>query len=82
MSPSALTVRHRTYNQLHDVPAEVGSEISVDTIKLLHAIIVQFVAEVMERAIVSREQERIAKLQTKVWRMKENQVTPLHCGES
>ncbi|KAI0657307.1 hypothetical protein C8Q70DRAFT_919762 [Cubamyces menziesii] len=63
----------QTYNQLHDVPAEVGSEISVDTIKLLHAIIVQFVAEVMERAIVSREQERIAKLQTKVWRMKENQ---------
>ncbi|KAH9891767.1 hypothetical protein C8Q73DRAFT_775303 [Cubamyces lactineus] len=63
----------QTYNQLHDVPVEVGSQISVDTIKLLHAIVVQFVAEVMERAIVQREQERIAKLQTKVWRMKENQ---------
>ncbi|KAI0335771.1 hypothetical protein GY45DRAFT_1430450 [Cubamyces sp. BRFM 1775] len=63
----------QTYNQLHDVSAEVGSQISVDTIKLLHAIVVQFVAEVMERAIVSREQERIAKLQTKVWHMKENQ---------
>ena len=46
---------------MHDVPVEVGSQISVDTIKLLHAIVVQFVAEVMERAIVQREQERIAK---------------------
>ncbi|KAI8978759.1 hypothetical protein BD414DRAFT_494305 [Trametes punicea] len=61
------------YNRLHDVPPEVASQISVDTLKVLHAIIVQFVAEVMSRAIVSREQERIAKLQTKAWHMRENQ---------
>ncbi|KAI0349602.1 hypothetical protein OH77DRAFT_1431947 [Trametes cingulata] len=63
----------QTYNQLHDVPPEVGSQISVDTVKALHAIVVQFVAEVMSRAITFREQERIAKLQTKAWHIKENQ---------
>ncbi|OSC97196.1 hypothetical protein PYCCODRAFT_1481440 [Trametes coccinea BRFM310] len=63
----------QTYNRLHDVPADVASQISVDTIKVLHDIVVEFVAEIMSRAIVSREQERIAKLQTKAWHMKENQ---------
>ncbi|KAI9058501.1 hypothetical protein FKP32DRAFT_1597596 [Trametes sanguinea] len=63
----------QTYNRLHDIPPDVVSQISVDTIKVLHDIIVEFVAEVMSRAIVSREQERIAKLQTKAWHMKENQ---------
>ncbi|CDO69851.1 hypothetical protein BN946_scf184884.g10 [Trametes cinnabarina] len=62
----------QTYNQLHDVPSGVASKISLETVRLLHAIVVQFVAEVMSRSIVSREQERIAKLQTKVWHFKEN----------
>ncbi|KAI0372283.1 hypothetical protein BV20DRAFT_991941 [Pilatotrama ljubarskyi] len=69
----SLSKLMQTYNQLHDVPPEVGSQISVDTIKTLHAIVVQFVAEVMSRAITFREQERIAKLQTKAWHIKENQ---------
>ncbi|KAI0647936.1 hypothetical protein C8Q79DRAFT_999457 [Trametes meyenii] len=65
----------QVYNQLYDETlSEVGSQISVETIKVLHALVVQFVAEVMSRAIVSREQERIAKLQTKAWRMADNQT--------
>lgn len=63
------------YNQLHDVPAEVASQITVETFQLLYAIVAQFIAEVMSRAITSREQERIAKLQTKAWRLRENQVS-------
>ncbi|RPD62523.1 hypothetical protein L226DRAFT_610938 [Lentinus tigrinus ALCF2SS1-7] len=63
-----------TYNQLHDIPRSIGSAISAETLKLLRALVVRFVSEVMSRAIISREQERIAKLQTKAWRLKENQV--------
>ncbi|RDX53419.1 hypothetical protein OH76DRAFT_1462287 [Lentinus brumalis] len=63
-----------TYNQLHDIPQSIGSAISAETLKLLRALVVRFVSEVMSRAIVSREQERIAKLQTKAWRLRENQV--------
>ncbi|EIW59330.1 uncharacterized protein TRAVEDRAFT_71439 [Trametes versicolor FP-101664 SS1] len=67
------------YNQLHDIPAEVASQITVETFQLLYAIVAQFVAEVMSRAITSREQERIAKLQTKAWRLRENQnVSAIH----
>ncbi|KAI0632237.1 hypothetical protein C8Q77DRAFT_1074273 [Trametes polyzona] len=69
----------RTYNDLHDVPPEVASEITVETFQLLHGIITQFVAEVMSRAITSREQERIAKLQTKAWHLRENQnISAVH----
>lgn len=58
------------------MPAEVGSQLSLDTLKVVHAMLVQFVAELMSRAIVSREQERIAKLQTKAWHLQEHQVSP------
>ncbi|KAH9851811.1 hypothetical protein C2E23DRAFT_224982 [Lenzites betulinus] len=69
----------QTYSQLHDISEEVASEIAVETFQLLHAIIAQFVAEVMSRAVVSREQERIAKLQTKAWRVRENQtISAIH----
>ncbi|KAI0826926.1 hypothetical protein BC628DRAFT_1319482 [Trametes gibbosa] len=69
----------QTYNQLHDVPEEVASEIAVETFQLLYAIVKQFAAEVMSRAVVSREQERIAKLQTKAWRLRENQnISAIH----
>ncbi|PIL22655.1 transcription factor [Ganoderma sinense ZZ0214-1] len=64
----------QTYNSLHDVPESVGSAISGATLSALHALVVNFVAEVMSRAIVWREQERVAKLQTKAWRLRENQV--------
>ena len=62
------------YNQLHDIPQSIGSAISTETLKLLRALVVRFVSEIMSRAIVSREQERIAKVQTKAWRLRENQV--------
>ncbi|KAI0763573.1 hypothetical protein BD413DRAFT_495121 [Trametes elegans] len=69
----------QTYNQLHDVPAEVGSQLSLDTLKVVHAILVEFVAELMSRAIVSREQERIAKLQTKAWHLQEHKkISAVH----
>ena len=70
---------HRTYNELHDVPSTVASKISADTLRLLHGLVVRFVSQVMSRAIVVREQERIAKLQTKAWRVRENQVS-IHTG--
>ena len=63
-----------TYNQLHDIPESVGSEISGETLRMLRGLVVNFVAEVMSRATVWRERERVAKLQTKAWRLRENQV--------
>ncbi|KAI1790181.1 hypothetical protein LXA43DRAFT_1083453 [Ganoderma leucocontextum] len=70
----AMSKLMQTYNSLHDVPESVGSAISGATLSTLHALVVTFVAEVMSRAIVWREQERVAKLQTKAWRLRENQV--------
>nr|VWP01067.1 G-patch domain-containing protein [Ganoderma boninense] len=64
----------QTYNSLHDVPESVGSAISGATLGALYALVVHFVAEIMSRAIVWREQERVAKLQTKAWRLRENQI--------
>ncbi|KAI0770015.1 hypothetical protein C8Q74DRAFT_866300 [Fomes fomentarius] len=64
----------QTYNELHDVDSTIASEISADTLRLLRALVVRFVSQAMSRAIISKEQERIAKLQTKAWRLKENQV--------
>ncbi|KAM5535004.1 hypothetical protein V8D89_011377 [Ganoderma adspersum] len=70
----AISKLMQTYNSLHDVPENVGSAISGATLSTLHALVVNFVVEVMSRAIVWREQERVAKLQTKAWRLRENQV--------
>ncbi|THG95358.1 hypothetical protein EW026_g6283 [Hermanssonia centrifuga] len=64
----------RTYRAMHNVSPEVNSQISASTIRLLLAHVVHFVSEVVRRAIISREQEMIAKTQTKVWRLAENQV--------
>lgn len=62
------------YNLLHDVPATVSSEISADTIQLLHELVIQYVTELVHRTIVSREQEREMKSQTRAWRFKSEQV--------
>ncbi|KAI0754820.1 hypothetical protein C8Q80DRAFT_1266377 [Daedaleopsis nitida] len=70
----ALSKLMHTYNELHDVSSSVGSAISAETLSLLRGLVVQFVSRVMSIAIVVREQERIAKLQTKAWRLTENQV--------
>jgi len=58
----------RMYNLLHDVPPDVSTEISSNAIQFLHAHVVQYITELVHRAIVSREQERDMKAHTKVWR--------------
>ncbi len=62
------------YNLLSDVPSSVSSEISTDAIKFLHAHVVQYVTELIHRAIVSRELERGMKEHTKVWKFNSEQV--------
>lgn len=62
------------YNLLSDVPSSTPSEISADLIQFLHAHVVQFVTELVHRAIVSREQERSMKKHTKVWNFNSEQV--------
>ncbi|KAH9949838.1 hypothetical protein B0H21DRAFT_69621 [Amylocystis lapponica] len=64
----------RLYNRLHDVSPNVGSEISAETIRLLYAHVVNFTTKVVHRVVVSREQERAAKMHTKVWRVAGKQV--------
>lgn len=71
---------YSTYRAMHNVSPEVNSQISASTIRLLLAHVVHFVSEVVRRAIISREQEMIAKTQTKVWRLAENQVSFESCG--
>ncbi|KAH9933157.1 uncharacterized protein BXZ73DRAFT_46610 [Epithele typhae] len=68
----------RTYNRLHDVPKQVVSQISAETLSLLYSLVVTFVAQVMSRTITWREQERLAKMQTKVWRQKDNQARDIY----
>lgn len=62
------------YSLLHDVPSDVCSEISADAIQFLHAHVVQYITELVHRAIVSREQERDMKAHTKVWRFRSEKV--------
>lgn len=65
---------YRMYNLLHDVGPNVSTEISADAVQFLHAHVVRYVAELIRRAIVSREQEREMKAHTKVWRFNSEQV--------
>jgi hypothetical protein len=68
------------YNLLHDVPPDISTRISADAVRFLHAHVVQYVTELVHRAIVSREQERHMKSHTKVWRFNSEQVsTTLLC---
>lgn len=68
-----IWLRCRTYNQLHDVPDDVLSEISIQTLRTLRNEVVRFIFRVVQRAIISREQEMISKIHTKVWRLGDNQ---------
>ncbi|KII95509.1 hypothetical protein PLICRDRAFT_170153 [Plicaturopsis crispa FD-325 SS-3] len=58
-----------TYRELHDVPSEVVSRISAETIRFLHAHIVAFTTELVHRTVVAREQELRLKSHAKVWRV-------------
>ena len=62
------------YNLLSDVPSSTSSEISADAIQFLQAHVVQFVTELVHRAIVFREQERAMKEHTKVWKINPKEV--------
>ena len=62
------------YNLLSDVPSSTACEISADAIQFLHAHVVQFVTELVHRAIVSREEERGMKEHTRVWQFSSKQV--------
>ncbi|OBZ68801.1 hypothetical protein A0H81_11306 [Grifola frondosa] len=62
------------YNMLHDVSPAVSSQVSAETIRLLDVHVVNFVTQAVHRIVVSREQERMAKLHTKVWRVAKNRV--------
>ncbi|KZT30023.1 hypothetical protein NEOLEDRAFT_1174375 [Neolentinus lepideus HHB14362 ss-1] len=72
---SGLGKLMRLYGSLE--PESEGSPaISGETIQFFHAHLVNFVREVVQHAIVSREQELQLKLHTKVWRVTDDQVVP------
>ncbi|KAF7974644.1 hypothetical protein HWV62_11516 [Athelia sp. TMB] len=74
---AALAKYTRLYVLLHpETDEEVASKFSADFIKFLHAHIVQYVTELMHRAIASREQERVMKGRTKVWRFDSSNIFP------
>lgn len=66
----------RMYVLLHppSLP-QVASRMSAELIQFLHAHVVQYVTELMHRAIASREQERTMKGRTKVWRLDTSNVS-------
>lgn len=57
------------WDKLSGDTAGHGSRISIETIKLLSLHVVCFVKELVYRAITFREQERILKSETKVWKL-------------
>ncbi|TDL23873.1 hypothetical protein BD410DRAFT_745851 [Rickenella mellea] len=62
------------YNKLVNIPDDINSCISGLTIQLLHIHLVSFLADLMHRTIVLREQEESLKGHTKVWRFRDNQI--------
>ncbi|OCH85201.1 hypothetical protein OBBRIDRAFT_839153 [Obba rivulosa] len=64
----------RLYSVLDEEQDDLTTQIHVDVVKLLSAHVVDFVTRAIHRIVVVREQERLAKVQTKVWRLAENQV--------
>ncbi|KAL6303903.1 hypothetical protein BKA93DRAFT_826313 [Sparassis latifolia] len=70
----------RLYNELRkqrDVPPSVASQISVDLVRILNAHVVKFTTKLVHRSIVSGEQERLAKMHTKVWGLKNKIISPV-----
>ena len=70
-----LPAASRLNNRLCDASESVCSQISLDTIRLLHMLVVKFLTRVVCRTIVLEEQERVAKAHTKAWRMSDNDVS-------
>ncbi|EMD40162.1 hypothetical protein CERSUDRAFT_71943 [Gelatoporia subvermispora B] len=64
----------RLYKRLDDEYGEPATQIHASVIRLLSSHVVDFVARAIHSIVVVREQERLAKLQTKVWRLAENQA--------
>ncbi|KAJ3554760.1 hypothetical protein NM688_g2943 [Phlebia brevispora] len=64
----------RTYSALWDADPGVNLHISADVLRLMLAHVVYFTTQVVRMAMVSREQEIMAKVHTKVWRIATNQV--------
>ncbi len=64
---------------MHDLDDDpnVNTSISVDTVRALSALVVQFTRELVCRAIVAREEEEDLKSQTKAWRVSRKQVSVL-----
>ncbi|KDQ59048.1 hypothetical protein JAAARDRAFT_68616 [Jaapia argillacea MUCL 33604] len=62
------------YGSLHPPETPTPSTISSTTIAALEALVIYFVTETVQRAIVSREQEQELKAHTKVWRIGRDQI--------
>ncbi|KAA1472345.1 hypothetical protein DENSPDRAFT_838583 [Dentipellis sp. KUC8613] len=66
----------RVYAGVHDLEdaPDVNTSISVDTVRALSALVVQFTRELVCRAIVVREEDEDLKSQTKAWRVSRKQI--------
>jgi hypothetical protein len=63
---------HRLYGSLNDLTGP--SYISADTIRLIFAILKEFVSEVVRGSLISKEQEIRLKSTLKVWTYNKNEV--------
>lgn len=66
------------YKELDEAPDDVNTQISSGTIEMLYALVVDFVADAIPRAIGSSELEHELKSHTKVWRLGEKQASVSH----
>ncbi|KAF7798855.1 hypothetical protein EIP86_010082 [Pleurotus ostreatoroseus] len=71
---SAVHKLMKTYSSLENAAPGVSCQISADALRLLLAHVVYFTTRLVRQVIVSREQEMVAKMHTKVWRLASNQV--------
>lgn len=74
LHPIGISKLMQLYNRLHDVPPSVGSQISGEVMKLLNAHVIHFTTQLVHRTVIVREQEQLAKMHSKVWRLGENQT--------
>ena len=59
-------------------PENVAESIAKETIQTLHELVVQFTRDLVRRAITLRELDFALRAHTKVWRLGERVVRPLH----
>ncbi|KAJ7218048.1 hypothetical protein GGX14DRAFT_439411 [Mycena pura] len=66
-----------------DSDEKIDSSISIETVKLLRNILLDFVSTLIHRAISIREQEVLLKRKIKVWRLdKEDEVAPANVADA